>query len=70
MKLENEICRKVYDHHTVLKSEIATALLDVCTRSGISRDVIVKIISNVDANVDVSSNKMVTDYQKVFASAK
>lgn len=70
MNIEQEICRKVYDHHGILKSELATALLDICTRAGLSREATTTIIARVDATVETSTTRMVTDYQKTVASVK
>lgn len=70
MKLESEICRKVYDHHGILKSELATALLDICTRAGLKREDIATIITRVDATVETSTNRMVVDYQKTLNTLK
>jgi len=70
MKLENEICRKVYDHHGVLKSELGVALLEVLTRANLDRQAIATVVNVANATVDVSSSKMAIDYQKLFASTK
>ena len=70
MNLEREICRKVYDHHGILKSEIATALLDICSRAGLKREDIAIIVTRVDATVDTSTSRMVADYQKIANAVK
>lgn len=70
MKLESEICRKVYDHHTILKGEIATVLLESCTRAGLSKDSITTIVGLVDVTVDVSTDRLVNDYQRTLHTAK
>ena len=70
MNLENEICRKVFDHHMLLKNDITTALLEVGTRSGLNRETITSIASVLNSAVDTGTNKMVNDFQKTFNSAK
>lgn len=70
MNLENEICRKVYDHHTVLKGEMSTALLEACTRAGVSRETVASIVASLNAAVDTSTNKLVTDFQRTFSKNK
>ena len=70
MKLESEICGKVYDHHTILKGEIATTLLESCIRVGLSKDSIVTIVGLIDAAVDVSTDRLVNDYQRTLRTAK
>ena len=70
MKLENEVCRKVYDHHGVLKSELGTALMEVLTRAKLDREAIAVILNVTNSTVDSSSSKMATDYQKLFANTK
>lgn len=70
MKLENEVCRKVYDHHGVLKSELGSALLEVLTRAKLDREAITTIVNIANATVDTSSSKMATDYQRLFANTK
>ena len=70
MKLENDVCRKVYDHHNVLKSELGTALLEVLTRAKLDRDAISVIVNVANSTVDVSSSKMAADYQRLFANSK
>ncbi len=68
MKLENEVCRKVYDHHSVLKSELNTALVEVLTRANLTREAIATIVNVANSTVDVSSSKMASDYQRLFAA--
>lgn len=70
MKLENEVCRKVYDHHEVLKGELGTALLEVLTRARLDKEAISTIVNVANSTVDVSSSKMANDYQRLFASSK
>ena len=70
MNIEKEICRKVYDHHGILKSELATALLDICTRAGLTREATSTIITRIDATVDTSTNRMVAVYQKTVSAIK
>jgi hypothetical protein len=70
MNLENEFCRKVHDHHTVLKGEIDGALLEICTRSGLSREATAAIAKSVSAAVDTSTHKMVLDFQRSFKNIK
>lgn len=67
MNHENEFCRKVYDHHTVLKNEIASALLEALTRAKVSNDVITSSVHVAQSVVDSSSYKMVSDFQRAFA---
>lgn len=68
MKLENEVCRKVYDHHEVLKGELGTALLDALTRANVGKDIIASAITITNSVVDTSSSKMTSDYQRFFNS--
>jgi len=70
MKLENEVCRKVYDHHGVLKGELGTVLLESCSRAKLDRDSIAAIVNAVSAAVDTSTDRMANDYQKLFKTAK
>lgn len=70
MKLENEVCRKVYDHHTVLKGELSTALVEVLTRAKLDREAITTIVNITNSTVDTGTNKMVNDYQRLFAASK
>ena len=70
MKLENEVCRKVYDHHGVLKSELGIALVEVLTRAKLDREAISVIVNIANSTVDSSSSKMATDYQKLFSNTK
>lgn len=70
MKLENEICRKVYDHHEVLKGELGTVLLEALSKSKLDRNTIAAVVAAVNSTVDVSSSKLTTDYQKFFAANK
>jgi len=67
MTLENEICKKVYDHHTVLKSELSNALLETGTKHGISREALVALSNVLNGTVDMSSNKLVVDFQRSFS---
>jgi len=70
MKLESEVCRKVYDHHDVLKGELGVALLDVLTRAKLDKAAIATVISVANTAVDVSSDKLAADYQRFFAANK
>lgn len=70
MNLESEVCRKVYDHHTVLKSELDTALVEVLTRAKLDRAAIVSIVNIANSTVDTGTHKMVTDYQRLFVASK
>lgn len=70
MKLETEVCRKVYDHHTVLKGELGTNLVELLTRANITRDNISIIVNSVNSVIDVSSGKMAADYQRLFNTVK
>ena len=70
MKLENEVCRKVYDHHEVLKGELGSALLETLTRANVNKDVISLVINVANNSIDSSSSKMATDYQRFFSSNK
>ena len=69
MKLENEVCRKVYDHHNILKGELSSTLLDVCTRAGLTKEAISTLVNVIDSNVDTSTDRMINDYQRTFKSA-
>lgn len=66
MKIENELCRKVFEHHSVLKGEISTSLVELCAKSGVSRDVVANLVNHLNAAVDSGSNKMVGDFQRTF----
>lgn len=66
MNYENEFCRKVYDHHEVLKNEIAATLLESMTRANASSDLIKSVVFTAQAVVDGSSHKMVSDFQRTF----
>ena len=70
MKIENDVCRKVYDHHEVLKGELGTALLEVLTRAKLDRAAISTIVNVANSTVDASSSKMAADYQRFFANLK
>lgn len=70
MKLENEVCRKVYDHHTVLKSEVGTNLVELLTRANVTKENIAYVVNTVNGVIDASSGKMAIDYQKLFAANK
>lgn len=70
MKLENEICRKVYDHHDVLKGEMGTALFEILTRAKLDKESISAIINVANVAIDSSSSKMTADYQRFFAAQK
>ena len=70
MKLESDVCRKVYDHHEVLKGELSTALLEVLTRAKLDREAIAVVVNIANSTVDSSSSKMATDYQRLFAASK
>jgi hypothetical protein len=70
MKLETEVCRKVYDHHAVLKGELGTNLVELLTRANITRDNISIIVNSVNSVIDVSSGKMAADYQRLFNTVK
>jgi hypothetical protein len=70
MRLESEICRKIYDHHSVLKGDINSNLVSMLTQANLSRENITEIVNTVNGIVDNSSGKMATDYQKLFAANK
>lgn len=70
MNLENELCRKVYDHHVVLKGEMSTSVLEICTKAGVSREIVAAIVATLNSSVDTSSNKLVTDFQRTFSKNK
>ena len=69
MNLENEICRKVFDHHTLLKNDLTAVLLEVGTRAGMSRETIASISGVLGATVDTGTHKMVNDFQKTLKNA-
>ena len=70
MKLENEACRRVYEHHDVLKGELGRVLLEVLAHAKLDRSSIESAVAVVNATVDTGSSKMVTDYQRLFATVK
>lgn len=70
MNLETEFCRKVHDHHSVLKNEISAVLLEACTKSGLTREATATIAAVVAASVDGSTHKMVLDFQRAFKNIK
>jgi hypothetical protein len=67
MNYENEFCRKVYDHHNVLKNEIASAMLEAMTKAKVSNEVIARAVHVAQSVIDSSSYKMVNDIQRSFA---
>lgn len=66
MKMENELCRKIYEHHTVMKNEISSVILEICSKAGLKREDIAVVAGKVGASVDSSTNKMVIDFQKTI----
>lgn len=70
MKLESEVCRKVYDHHEVLKGELCTALQDILTRAKLDKTSIAAVVSVANSTVDISSDRLTTDYQRFFTANK
>lgn len=70
MNAENELCRKVYDHHNVLKSELTNKLLENSKKYGLSKEAVAEIVNTLTATVDIGSNKMVTDFQRLFKTFK
>ena len=70
MKLENEVCRKVYDHHEVMKGEITTTLFEILTRAKLTKEAISTVIESTNVVIDASTDKMAADYQRLFKTEK
>lgn len=70
MNLETEFCRKVHDHHSVLKNEISAQLLELCMRSGLSKEATATIAAATSTVIDGSTHKMVLDFQRTFKNLK
>jgi len=67
MNYESEFCRKVYDHHKVLKGEVAAALVELLTKMKVQQDVLNNAVALSDTVIDGSTHKMVADFQRSFA---
>lgn len=70
MNLEQEICRRVYDHHSVLKGRVSQTLLELSKKHNLSKEATVALMKALESEVDTTSDKMVNDYQKAIKAAK
>ena len=64
MSLEKDVCRKVYDHHDVLKARLTQVLIESGSKNSLTKETLSSLARQLSAEVDASSDKLVTDYQK------
>jgi len=70
MSLEQEVCRRVYDHHSVLKGRLSQELLLLSKKEKLTKEAIASLIKTIDTEIETCSDKMVSDYQKTIKAQK
>ena len=66
MNLEKDVCRKVYDHHDVLKARLSQVLIEAGAKHSLTKETLMNLVKQLSSEVDSSSDKLVTDYQKTI----
>lgn len=68
MNLEREVCRRVFDHHEVLKGKLSEVLIAEVQKKNLTQKDAAEILKTLKSEVETASDKMVLDYQKLFKS--
>jgi hypothetical protein len=70
MSLEQEVCRRVFDHHSVLKGRLSQELLVLSKKENLTKETVAALIRVIDGEIESCSDKMVSDYQRVLKAQK